>query len=72
MSVGYGAGDQVELITPLPHRPKLPVGKQGVVLIGSADAPWGLLTVSFRVYDADPVLIHPRHVRLVARARAEV
>ena len=63
----FGSGDLVELVAPVPGRPKLAVGTRGRVLIGSADALWELVTVSFGS-TTRPWQLHARHLALVERA----
>jgi hypothetical protein len=57
------AGDRVELVSVPPGRHNLHAGMQGVVLVGSADGPWGLCAVQFGPPSARPWQLHPRHLR---------
>ena len=63
----FREGDLVELISPIPGRPKLAVGTRGRVLVGSDGAAWGLLTVSLGS-TTRPWQLHARHLALVERA----
>jgi hypothetical protein len=62
-------GDRVELIKDFPQRRPLRQGRQGVVLLAGAGAPWGMVSVQFGSREGSELYqLHPRHLRLIARA----